>query len=121
MWPPTPSALSHCALAPGQERWPIAQSWSQECDISVCDCQCNRREVTVQWDLDQENNVTTLTIMYRVQGTMRENYYGEEEMPRKSNLVSIFPLFSNYLVKVMTYFQFHQLFLEVIPTVHESG
>jgi len=24
--------------------------------------------------------------MYRVQGTMRENYYGEEEMPRKSNL-----------------------------------
>ena len=23
--------------------------------------------------------------------------------------------------KVMTYFQFHQLFLEVIPTVHESG
>ena len=30
------------------------------------------------------------SIMYRVQGTMRENYYGadtEADMPRKSNLV----------------------------------
>ena len=41
-------------------------------------------------DQDEEITVTTVN-MYRVQGTMRENYYGSEteEMPRKSNLVSI--------------------------------
>jgi len=38
-------------------------------------------------DQDEEITVTTVN-MYRVQGTMRENYYGSEteEMPRKSNL-----------------------------------
>ena len=29
----------------------------------------------------------TITIMYRVQGTMMESYYGDEVQQRKSNLV----------------------------------
>ena len=27
--------------------------------------------------------------MYRVQGTMRDNYYADEEPPRRTNLVSV--------------------------------
>jgi hypothetical protein len=37
-------------------------------------------------DQETERILLTSCTMYRVQGTMRDAYYGDEEMPRKSNL-----------------------------------
>ena len=36
---------------------------------------------------DTQNTQSRASTMYRVQGTMRDAYYGDEDMPRKSNLV----------------------------------
>merc|ERR1711970_1713498 len=46
------------------------------------------REVTLDREQTNQQGITrnTIAIMYRVQGTMMENYYGDEVQQRKSNL-----------------------------------
>ena len=60
------------ALCQGKAQpWPIVD-WAG-CSLSVISCERDRR--------------VGLT-MYRVQTTMRDNYYADEPQPRKTNLVS---------------------------------
>merc|ERR1739848_108928 len=55
--------------------------------MGVCE-QWWYREVTLDREQTNQQGITqnTITIMYRVQGTMMENYYGDEVQQRKSNL-----------------------------------
>merc|ERR1712147_163268 len=55
--------------------------------MGVCE-QWWYREVTLDREQTNQQGITrnTIAIMYRVQGTMMENYYGDEVQQRKSNL-----------------------------------
>merc|ERR1712212_415852 len=55
--------------------------------MGVCE-QWWYREGTLDREQTNQQGITqnTITIMYRVQGTMMENYYGDEVQQRKSNL-----------------------------------
>merc|ERR1712055_1008058 len=55
--------------------------------MGVCE-ECWYSEVTLEKQQTNQQGITqnTITIMYRVQGTMMENYYGDEVQQRKSNL-----------------------------------